>query len=78
MKTRIENLNENHVSSKSQADLILDYMLTGKTITPLEALKLFGCNRLAARIADIKSRGYLVYSEFVTTSTEKKVKRYYL
>ena len=48
------------------------------TITPLEALEKFKCFRLGARIADIKARGYLVYSEFVSTPTEKKVKRYYL
>jgi hypothetical protein len=74
----MKNINENRVESKSQTDRILEYMLTGKSITPLEALNMFGCLRLGARIADIKAKGYLVYSEFVTTPTEKKVKRYYL
>ena len=74
----MKNINENRVESKSQTDRILEYMLSGKSITPLEALNLFGCLRLGARIADIKARGYLVYSEFVSTPTEKKVKRYYL
>ena len=72
------NNNENKTTSKSQTDRILEYMLTGKSITPLEALDMFGCFRLGARIADIKARGYLVYSEFITTDTQKKVKRYYL
>lgn len=72
------NINENHTASKSQADRILEHMLAGNTITPMEALRLFGSNRLAARIADIKARGYIVYSEFVTTPSEKKVKRYYM
>lgn len=72
------NINENHTASKSQTDRILEWMLSGKSITPLEALNQFGCLRLGARIADIKARGYLVYSEFVSTPTEKKVKRYYL
>lgn len=72
------NINENHKSSMSQADRILEYMLAGNSITPLEALNRFGCLRLGARIADIKAKGYLVYSEFVTTTTEKKVKKYYL
>jgi len=74
----MKNINENRVESKSQTDRILEYMLTGKSITPLEALNMFGCLRLGARIADIKAKGYLVYSEFVSTPTEKKVKRYYL
>ena len=72
------NINENHKASKSQADRILDYMLAGNAITPLEALNLFGCFRLPARIADIKARGYLVYSEFVNLENQKKVKKYYL
>lgn len=72
------NINENGTHSKSQTEKILEYMLSGKSITPLEALNLFGCFRLGARIADIKAKGYLVYSEFVTTQSEKKVKRYHL
>lgn len=75
MKT---NINENHSASKSQTDRILEHMLAGNSITPLEALNKFGCLRLGARIADIKARGYLVYSEFVTTASEKKVKKYYM
>ena len=74
----MKNINENRVESKSQTDRILEYLLSGKSITPLEALNKFGCLRLGARIADIKAKGYLVYSEFVSTPTEKKVKRYYL
>ena len=72
------NTNENKKDSRSQTDRILDYMLSGKSITPLEALDMFGCFRLGARIADIKAKGYIVYSEFVTTPSKKKVKRYYL
>ena len=72
------NINENHTKSKSQTDRILEWMLAGNAITPLEALNKFGCFRLPARIADIKARGYTVYAEFVTTSTEKKVKKYYM
>lgn len=72
------DINENKTASKSQTDRILDWMLAGNDITPLQALNMFGCLRLGARIADIKARGYLVYSKFVTTPSEKKVKRYYL
>lgn len=72
------NTNENQKDSRSQTDRILDYLLTGKSITPLEALDLFGCFRLGARIADIRQKGYLVYSEFITTPTGKRVKRYHL
>ncbi len=74
----MNNINENHAASKSQTDRILEHMLSGKSITPLEALDLFGTMRLGARIADIRKKGYIVYSEFVTTPTNKRVKRYYL
>ena len=72
------NINENNKTSRSQTDLILEWMKEGNSITPLEALNRFRCFRLGARIADIKKKGYIVYSEFVTTDSEKKVKRYHL
>ena len=72
------NINENNKTSRSQTDLILEWMKEGNSITPLEALDRFKCFRLGARIADIKKKGYIVYSEFVTTDSEKKVKRYHL
>lgn len=74
----MQNINENTKKSRSQTDLILEWMLAGHTITPLEALDRFKCNRLAARISEIKARGYLVYSEFVTGDNGKKYKKYYL
>lgn len=51
-----ENINENNASSHSQESMILDHMLRGHRITQLEATELFGCTRLAARIADIEKR----------------------
>lgn len=74
----MQNINENTKASRSQTDRILEWMLEGNAITPLEALNRFGSFRLGARIAEIKARGYLVYSEFVTTDNGKKVKKYYL
>lgn len=72
------NINENKSTSSSQTSRILEYMLQGNSITPIEALNLFGSFRLGARIAEIKAKGYLVYSEFVTTDSGKKVKQYHL
>lgn len=74
----MQNINENTGASKSQTERILQYMLEGHSITPLEALNTFGCGRLAARVAEIKAKGYLVYSEFITTPSGKRVKQYYL
>ncbi len=44
-------------SSPSQANDILRYMESGHSITPLDALHLFGCMRLGARIFELKQRG---------------------
>ena len=41
----------------SQADLIALYLDSGHELTPIQALELFGCFRLAARIKDLRARG---------------------
>ena len=41
----------------SQEDAVMDYLLTGAELTPLEALQKFGCLRLAARIFDLRRQG---------------------
>ena len=41
----------------NQCQKIIDYMETYGSITPLDALREFGCMRLAARIADLKRQG---------------------
>lgn len=72
------NVNPNEESSASQASRILDYMLRGHRITGIEALELFGCFRLPARIADIRERGFPVESKFVDTPSGKRVKSYWI
>lgn len=44
---------------------ILEYLQSGKKLTPLEALNLFGCLRLGARIYDLKQKGFNIKSELV-------------
>ena len=51
----------------SQADQILIWLKSGKTITPTEALNEFGCFRLGARIYDLKAQGHEI------STTMKKV-----
>jgi hypothetical protein len=62
----------------SQNKLLLQYMKNGNDITPLKALKMFGCMRLASRIYDLKSAGWNIKSDFVLTSTGKRVKQFWL
>lgn len=42
----------------TQTKAILKHLQDGKTITPIDALNLYGCFRLSARIHDIRSMGY--------------------
>lgn len=51
---------------ESQCDKILSYMRRCGSITQDEASAHIGCKRLAARIADLKKRGYAIRSEIVT------------
>jgi hypothetical protein len=46
----------------TQADAILTHMRRKGSITPIRALKLYGCFRLAARILDLKREGFLINS----------------
>lgn len=41
---------------KTQNQEILDWMLKGYPITPLDALKMFGCFRLSARIFQLREK----------------------
>jgi hypothetical protein len=50
----------------TQAQRILIYLKTGKSLTPLDALKKFGCFRLAARISDLRSQGHTIWTNYIT------------
>ena len=49
----------------SQSDDILRHMKRHGPITPMDALQQYGCFRLAARIADLRGRGYPIVVETV-------------
>ena len=53
-------------------------MKEGKGITPIDALNLFGCFRLGARIADLKKMGYDIVTERIKVEGGKYVARYHL
>ena len=50
----------------NQTSEILSYLKSGKSITPLEALNLFGCFRLGARIWDLEQEGIKIKHELVS------------
>lgn len=48
----------------TQCDMIIRYLQDHGSITQLDALREFGCMRLAARISDIRKRGHGIRKEF--------------
>lgn len=58
-------------STMTQCERILQYIEETGSITQMDALKEFGCMRLASRMSDIKKMGYAVESKM-----EKSKNRY--
>lgn len=53
------------METQTQKEAILRHLQSGRTITPLEALNLYGCFRLGARIWELRDEGYVIRSENV-------------
>ncbi len=47
-------------NAKSQINRILQYLLTGNSLTPVKAITLFGAYRLAARIYELRAAGHKI------------------
>jgi hypothetical protein len=62
---------------KTQNDRILAYLLKGKSLTPIGALSMFGCFRLASRIRDLKNEGWTIRTEFIKRNG-KRYANYYM
>lgn len=63
---------------QSQCNAIASALKAGARLTPLEALKRFGCLRLGARIADLRKRGMAITSTLVDVGDGKRVSEYKL
>lgn len=72
------NLNENEKESKSQCVMIAEWLAQGYSLTSLDALKLFGCMRLASRICDLRDRGLDITTCKIKTPSGKWVTEYAL
>ncbi len=62
----------------SQSDAILDALKRGETLTPLDALRRFGCFRLGARIWDLKKAGHEIDMRLIDCGNGKHVAEYSL
>lgn len=76
VKQRESNDNDNEESCASQCAKIRAWLERGNTLTSLEALKLFGCMRLASRISDLRNDGVNVQKERIKTASGKFVAQY--
>lgn len=66
----------------AQCDDILAHLQSGRPITQLDALRMYGVGRLAARIHELRKKGHPIQSRSATvtkSSGEKaRVSEYYL
>jgi hypothetical protein len=51
---------------RTQSAMIIDWLAAGRGLTPLQALRKFGCFRLAARVSDLRSNGHAIETRRVT------------
>jgi len=65
------NNNLNTINCESQNAAIARYLEEGGRLTPLQALDLFGCFRLAARIGDLRKKGMEIQTDFIRARNEK-------
>ena len=68
---------EKPIGSK-QCQQVLSHLQSGKPITALEALRLYGIFRLASRIHDLKKNGIAIQVRDIQTETGKKIAQYYV
>lgn len=72
-------MNENdNLKSASQNKRIAAWLLDGHSITPLGALRMFGCLRLGARIWDLRDKGMDIVARKIQVSPRKRVCEYSL
>jgi hypothetical protein len=55
----------------NQCEKIIQYMTEEGGITPLDALREFGCMRLASRISDLKKAGFVISKEMVSAKNKR-------
>ena len=63
---------------RTQRQNILNHLRKRKTITPMEALNLFGSFRLAARIRELRQQGHNIKTHLVRNKDEAYANYIYL
>ena len=62
----------------SHCNAILSHLKSGRPITALDALRMYGCMRLAARVYDLRDSGHDVIARTRHLKNGKKVAEYVL
>ena len=60
----------------SQNAMILNFLKSGGSLTPIEALQKFQCFRLAARIDNLRNQGYVIETEILKDDNGKSYASY--
>lgn len=63
---------------KTQDAQVIRHLMSGKSLTPIEALDLYGSFRLSSIIYRLRDRGYDIRTEMVTIRKGTRVARYTL
>lgn len=50
----------------SQSDRVINWLATGRSLTPLQALSRWGVMRLSARVKDLRKDGHDIQTDRVT------------
>ena len=58
--------------SMTQEQTILSYLQEGNTLTSMAAFNLFGITKLAARVSDLRKKGYPIQNDLVNVPTRYK------
>ena len=56
---------------EAQTKQILAHLESGKSITPIDALQLFSCFRLSARIKNLRDKGHKVVTDTIQSGDKR-------
>lgn len=63
---------------KAQSAQILNYLKAGYSLTPLDALHMFGSFRLGARVYDLRKEGHDIKKRMIETESGKRIAEYWI
>lgn len=63
------------MKTESQNNLIKAWLMNGRSITPLQALDMFGCFRLSARIENLRKEGMDIKTDLIVIN-DKRIAQY--